>query len=191
MVISKTPDGETPSVENICDDAGLTGEAWDICNAYCEAQDCDINTEGKKSCAILKRNFEKVTGSNILPCEIIEEACCLPDGSCSDVISSECDSLGGSAQGELTDCTGVVCEPLEACCLPDRSCEDMGASECDSQGGTQHEGVVCANTECDWGQEACCLPDGSCSDVIPSECDSIGGLSQGELTDCADVLCGS
>ncbi len=109
MVISKTPDGETPSVESICDDAGLTGEAWDLCNAYCEAQDCDINTEGKKSCEVLKKNFEKVTGSNILPCDIIEQACCLSDGTCSDVVVTECESQGGSPQGEGTDCTIVDC----------------------------------------------------------------------------------
>jgi hypothetical protein len=34
-----TADGDPPAVENECD--GLAGAAWGLCNAYCEAMDCD------------------------------------------------------------------------------------------------------------------------------------------------------
>jgi hypothetical protein len=36
---AETPDGEPPSVENICD--GQEGSAFGLCNSYCEAMDCD------------------------------------------------------------------------------------------------------------------------------------------------------
>jgi hypothetical protein len=55
----KTPDGETPSVETICD--MYQGKAFGICNAYCEAQDCDTQPY-KNSCIILHDKFVKITG---------------------------------------------------------------------------------------------------------------------------------
>ena len=48
-----TPDGVTPAVEDIC--SGLQGAAYGLCNAYCEAQDCDAHP--KKSCEHLRTNF--------------------------------------------------------------------------------------------------------------------------------------
>ncbi len=40
-VMAETPDGQTPAEESVCDGFGLTGKAWGLCNAYCEAMDCD------------------------------------------------------------------------------------------------------------------------------------------------------
>ncbi len=37
--IAQTPDGETPAEEVVCADE--TGAAKGLCNAYCEAMDCD------------------------------------------------------------------------------------------------------------------------------------------------------
>ena len=34
-----TPDGQPPSMETVCD--GQSGAAFGLCNAYCEAMDCD------------------------------------------------------------------------------------------------------------------------------------------------------
>ena len=36
---AQTPDGDPPAVEIVCDD--FWGAAWGLCNAYCEAMDCD------------------------------------------------------------------------------------------------------------------------------------------------------
>ncbi len=41
-----TPDGETPAEEIVCD--GLSGAAFGLCNAYCEAMDCE-SAEAKAS----------------------------------------------------------------------------------------------------------------------------------------------
>lgn len=38
-VLALTPDGEPPSVETVCDE--LSGAAFGLCNAYCEAMDCE------------------------------------------------------------------------------------------------------------------------------------------------------
>lgn len=37
--LAKTPDGRTPAEETVCD--GEVGAAYGLCNAYCEAMDCD------------------------------------------------------------------------------------------------------------------------------------------------------
>ena len=36
---AQTPDGLTPSEETVCD--RYEGNAFGLCNAYCEAMDCD------------------------------------------------------------------------------------------------------------------------------------------------------
>jgi hypothetical protein len=62
---AKTPDGQTPAEERVCD--GLTGAAFGLCNAYCEAQDCDVHS--RPSCEQLRRNFARVTGTRLFPCD--------------------------------------------------------------------------------------------------------------------------
>src|SRR5689334_25346363 len=59
------PDGQPPSRETVCN--GLSGAAFGLCNAYCEAQDCDVHP--RPSCAQLRKNFLKKTGSPIFPCD--------------------------------------------------------------------------------------------------------------------------
>jgi hypothetical protein len=70
----QTPDGETPAEEDVCTAAGLTGAAWGLCNAYCEAMDCDGDPQASpEACAKVKANFDKKTGGKIaLPCELVE-----------------------------------------------------------------------------------------------------------------------
>jgi hypothetical protein len=64
----KTPDGKPPSKETVCDLE--TGAAFGLCNAYCEAMDCDSadHHASDTACAQVKSNFEKKTGRP-LPCE--------------------------------------------------------------------------------------------------------------------------
>ena len=40
-VAAQTADGETPAVEDICSLWGFTGQLKGLCDAYCEAMDCD------------------------------------------------------------------------------------------------------------------------------------------------------
>lgn len=69
LVHSKTPDGLTPAVETICDEAGLTGALWGLCNAYCEAMDCDTNPKAsERACESVLNNFHKKSGGEDPPC---------------------------------------------------------------------------------------------------------------------------
>lgn len=64
---AKTPDGQPPSVETVCDDE--SGAAFGLCNAYCEAMDCDSDSPhaSATACRQVQRNFERKT-SRPLPC---------------------------------------------------------------------------------------------------------------------------
>lgn len=66
---AKTPDGQTPSQETVCDLE--TGAAYGLCTAYCEAMDCgDPNQRASdRGCEAVKRNFERKTGRP-LPCAV-------------------------------------------------------------------------------------------------------------------------
>jgi hypothetical protein len=69
IAVAKTPDWMTPSEETICD--GETGAAFGLCNAYCEAMDCDSpNAQASATaCSKVKGKFTNVTGRAFLPCE--------------------------------------------------------------------------------------------------------------------------
>ena len=61
-VLAKTPDASTPSQETVCD--VLDGKAWGLCNAYCEAIDCDDPNvhASNRACERIATNFERLTG---------------------------------------------------------------------------------------------------------------------------------
>jgi len=65
-----TPDGKPPSEETVCD--GETGAAFGLCNAYCEAMDCDSpnHQASDTGCAQVKANFVRKTGRP-LPCDVV------------------------------------------------------------------------------------------------------------------------
>jgi hypothetical protein len=67
---AKTPDGQPPSVETVCDNE--TGAAFGLCNAYCEAMDCDSPNPhaSAQGCASVRANFERKTGRP-MPCEVV------------------------------------------------------------------------------------------------------------------------
>lgn len=62
-----TPDGQTPADEEVCE--GLESRAFGLCNAFCEAQDCDGEGAGKESCDQLRLNFARLTEETRFPCE--------------------------------------------------------------------------------------------------------------------------
>jgi len=65
----KTPDGMTPSEETVCD--GQVGAAYGLCNAYCEAMDCDSPEPhaSATACSRVQANFLRHTGMP-LPCDV-------------------------------------------------------------------------------------------------------------------------
>jgi hypothetical protein len=105
---AQTPDGETPALETVCD--GLEGQAFELCEAYCEAQDCDEYPD-QNSCTVLKRNYARVTGIDYLPCDTI--ACCL----CADVV-------GFGTEGVCVQVQAIECAD-PALPVGEFACEDV------------------------------------------------------------------
>ncbi len=73
--LAETPDWMTPSQETVCD--GETGAAYGLCNAYCEAMDCELANDSDPltephasatACTKVRDKFTNITG-NDLPCE--------------------------------------------------------------------------------------------------------------------------
>ncbi len=158
-VLAKTPDGMPPSEETVC--SALKGAAFGLCNAYCEAQDCDVHA--RPSCPVLRRNFKKITGSDVFPC----------DARCGDRViqpGEDCDPPGG----ECAD--GRICNP--DCTCPEPFCGDKivdPGEECDPPGSECTRGVTCGG-DCTCAEPVgCCECLGTaapvCEDDVPvSEC---------------------
>ena len=68
LASAQTADGSTPAEETVCEAFG--GAAWGLCNAYCEAMDCDseLAEASDRACQKVADNFFKMTGQD-LPCE--------------------------------------------------------------------------------------------------------------------------
>ena len=79
MSQAKTPDGETPSEETACD--AYEGAAFGLCNAYCEAMDCDSAEPqaSEKACEKVLGNFRKKTGEEMPICTVLPPNECDPE----------------------------------------------------------------------------------------------------------------
>jgi hypothetical protein len=66
---------KTPTV---CDD--LSGKAYGLCNAYCEALDCDWDPNAsERACESLRSNYSSLTGGSEFPCETMSLGCVVGD----------------------------------------------------------------------------------------------------------------
>jgi hypothetical protein len=67
-ILAQTADSYTPAVETVCD--SQVGASYGLCNAYCEAMDCDSDAPQASATACIKvaNKFINITG-NELPCE--------------------------------------------------------------------------------------------------------------------------
>lgn len=130
------------------------------------------------------------------PCDA--QACCLPDGSCTDLLPRDCLAAGGVPQGQGTSCggpaTGVeTCETLStgACCQPEGACSIESESACGEIGGVYlGDGTVCADCE-DVPTGACCRGE-TCTIETEAGCTMAtdpGGVYLGDGTTCAGDPC--
>ncbi len=92
---AQTPDGEPPSVEEVCD--GQVGAAFGLCNAYCEAMDCDSEEPqaSEQACMMVAGQYEQITGGT-MPCEMMSGPMC---GNGVVEPPEECDD-GGNEDGD-------------------------------------------------------------------------------------------
>jgi hypothetical protein len=103
---AETSDRIPPS-EEVC--SNLEGAAFGLCNAYCEALDCDVNPG--PGCEPLRRNFAEHTGSEVFPCDTCVETCEVRYGfACPPYTNAE------------AVCTVCTCEPSspEMCVAPSK-----------------------------------------------------------------------
>jgi hypothetical protein len=181
--LAKTPDGVPPSQETVC--SGLQGAAFGLCNAYCEAQDCDVHP--RPSCAHLLANFRRITGMPSFPCDVVcgdgavdpGEDCDPPGSLCADEVRTctpDCTCPEPSCGDGILD-PGEQCDPgspLSICpCLDDCTCETTGPTCCDCGGdigcvdvaGTGGCPTACApvpGTVCSQMIRACVPPEPVC-----------------------------
>jgi hypothetical protein len=126
-----------------------------------------------------------------LNCPAPAGACCLPDGSCTQVTADDCAALGGTYNGDSSLCEDIECpQPPGACCLVDGSCVQVTEEDCAAIGGTfQGDNTLCIDANCPPSVGACCLEDGSCVQVSASDCGALGGTYSGDGVLCMDVSC--
>ncbi|MEH6579731.1 MAG: thrombospondin type 3 repeat-containing protein [Amphritea sp.] len=67
---AQTPDGETPAVETVCEEGTLGGALKGLCNAYCEAMDCDSAnpTASIDACEAVQNKFRNKADGMDPPC---------------------------------------------------------------------------------------------------------------------------
>ena len=101
--IAQTPDGITPSEEMGCD--GLLRAAFGLCNAYCEALDCNSNVgyeQHPNACDNVLGNYQDITGYPGPPC------------SCYSVCQRESNMCYADC-GTDTACQNICCNNHKTC----------------------------------------------------------------------------
>jgi hypothetical protein len=119
-------------------------------------------------------------------------ACCLANGTCQQLSTSDCGTAGGIYQGDGSACASANCPVPSAACCFGSSCIVVTQANCASAAGTWlGVGSTCAGsggTTCPTG--GCCLPDGSCATGVTSaQCTGQGGTFRGVGTDCTNANC--
>lgn len=138
---AQTADGETPAEENICD--GQSGRAFGICNAYCEAKDCDTQDDNGNGCESLMTQWQKNTKED-MPCLA---------GSCmeckNDIDFKYCRSFGGVCQKNATG--GLTCVDKAGQCIGKTECttcfSDIDIKSCYAAGGACSYGTFCRTSD--------------------------------------------
>ena len=145
--IAKTPDGITPAKETICDGFKPFG----LCNAYCEAQDCDELEMDTDSCQDLRAELEEKTGGNTFPCD---DTYC-PD--CAEDPSQACIDQPDCGDGSSW-CTCLLTADLMSCfCHEVIICSDPRVASCEDNSDCP-EGWACTSSCC--GVDLCHPPCG-------------------------------
>jgi len=109
-----TPDGETPAAEDICPLWGFTGTINGLCNAYCEAMDCDDAEPqaSEQACTRVLGKIETALGETPFPtCEDADDDG-VPDGldNCpDDPNADQADEYPSTPEGDACERFGCLC----------------------------------------------------------------------------------
>jgi len=107
---------KTPTV---CDD--LSGKAYGLCNAYCEALDCDWDPNAsERACRSLRSNYTSLTGQSEFPCEKMSLGCLEGDSGEDPPFPFDVGDGNdyGSRRLELTVPEQCKCDPADSDCTP-------------------------------------------------------------------------
>lgn len=129
---AKTPDGMTPAEEDVCD--GLSGRAFGLCNAYCEAKDCDSadHRASDRACERNLEHYQDETGYPGPPCNCTrvcadERSECLADCAPNDCpCINACNNAGARCEASCCtqDCNIATQKCIDECEKGDQDCID-------------------------------------------------------------------
>jgi hypothetical protein len=122
---AQTADGQTPAQESVCD--GFSGAQWGLCNAYCEAMDCDDPAAhaSASACERVLSRFQARSGGTAMPCTDAEEVD--GDGVPDDV--DNCVLVGNPEQYDGDgDGAGDRCDNCLDVSNPDQADQDLDGS---------------------------------------------------------------
>ena len=93
LTVSMPVFAQTSDDGAVCD--AESGAAYGLCNAYCEAMDCDESDPQASDVACLKvmDRYIQITGQ-ALDCGVVSQ-CCLPNGYDAQLTRSECEAAEG------------------------------------------------------------------------------------------------
>ena len=110
---AQTTDGQTPAVEAACD--GLQGKAFGLCNAYCEAIDCDDPASldfGGAACDRILDRYIALTGDSLPICiDEDEDGVSNSEDNCSTVSNSGQEDTDGDNVGDACDNCPDIANP--------------------------------------------------------------------------------
>ena len=75
LVVCVTSLASAGNGKSACDAAEIDGAALGLCNAYCDALDCD--NQSSESCDVVRSEYIEQTGASSLPCEVPKTCKCL------------------------------------------------------------------------------------------------------------------
>ena len=139
VVLAGTPDGMTPAQEVACNiDRGTN--YFGLCNAYCEAMDCDSASPNAsaRACAATHANYLKKSGGLVPPCE----AAC----PCVDRVDAVTAAIQGPVDGFAFPCLDILTpgdefDPLVIACGDGFDCENDGVGNFVAIGTNSQNGV--------------------------------------------------
>jgi hypothetical protein len=194
MASNNGPVCEGDPVQLFAQPDGLVSYTWTGPAGYMSNEQnpiVDPAVAGEYCVEVVDENGCIATACTTVVLEVCTAACCFPDGTCEDLTQDDCNSAGGTYQGDGTSCDTVDCpQPKGACCLVDGSCTVVLEDECLAQDGVyQGDLTTCADADCPQPTGACCAADGSCLELTQAECADTGGTYLGDFTVCDPNPC--